>query len=152
MYVKPEVTRYSGKELLDLMGPAATQYAMEAPICDISPSTVEYDSSATDGSGDFQITLTDGRCDNFADVTSVIVVFDNDGNCDQDYFGSSISMSNGDLIIDGVVTMQLSTGCGMPDGASGLFDVDVLLVYNAAPDCEPACQDDLEINIDDVAP
>jgi hypothetical protein len=44
MYVKPEVTRYSGTELLDLMGPVETAYTCELRA---EPTTIECDSSDT---------------------------------------------------------------------------------------------------------
>jgi hypothetical protein len=54
MYVKPEVTRYSGTELLDLMGPVETAYICGLDGPDVhSCETIEFTLYAPEGTSSF---------------------------------------------------------------------------------------------------
>jgi hypothetical protein len=88
MYVKPEVTRYNGKELLDLMGPVETQYAMNT--CDIigtesgvgtqaDPIQYRDDDPGDDPIGLFELSIPvariEDRCEDVGEDPGIFVNF-----------------------------------------------------------------------------
>jgi len=129
MYVKPEVTRYSGAELLDLMGPVETAYTCELRAeptsieCD-TPETTTYIVDISDlpdftevvfsytylsGADPFSDTIQESK----GTVVDSTWRYEEGASCSVDYPGYTIEFKLKDD--DGVMTESCSTNITVTD-------------------------------------
>jgi hypothetical protein len=163
MYVKPDVTRYGGTELLDLMGPVETQYAQTT--CEIvgtdqglgtQASPIEYRVDPEfnpELPGSFELSIPvariEDRCGDVGDNREILVNFiGSGGDCRQVEF--PYVEQDGLLVFDGDVEQIMIETCA--DGQDP-FSLDIEIIDLDGPDegCMTACEGDgLRVWVEDL--
>jgi hypothetical protein len=166
MYEKPDVTRYGGTELLDLMGPVETQYAQTT--CEIM-GTDSGRGTQTDPiryrvdpefnpelPGLFELSIPvariEDRCEEVGDNREILVNFirSGGGECNQVEF--PYAEENGLLVFDGDVEQIMIENPNCSD-LDDPFSLEIEIIDLDGPDegCMTACEGDgLRVWVEDL--